>query len=196
MHSVSEVMLSPADYELYVMKFLSKLGHTEIKLTGGIGDHGVDIVSRMPDGRVAVTQVKMYDHPVEEGIVRELLGSKQFAKAEHAILITSSKLTSSARNFALSEGIEFFEGVKPESNSASSVEDVSLVETAARQFMLKQHMKSIEIESVFQSHKFYSSYIVVATGYVKTGWFKKEQRKIIVRIDDRTSAVKGYRWLA
>jgi hypothetical protein len=77
------------------------------------GDHGIDIVISKED-RLGIVQCKFWspERPVGPQVVRELIGTRaSVGKIVEALLVTSSRLTESARELADETGIQFFENV-------------------------------------------------------------------------------------
>ncbi len=93
--------LTPRQFEEVVADLLEDMDY-EVHLTPPGNDGGVDIYAyvNLPHGRIlCAVEVKHYaaDKPVKVGVVRQLLGVLELAKAPTAMLVTSSSFTAGSR---------------------------------------------------------------------------------------------------
>lgn len=96
--------ISPRQFEELVAEVLILSGYNTT-LTGGSRDKGVDIIASRTDPFGEITSViecKHYstEHPVGVSTVRALYAAKQYENANRAVLVTSSRFTNEAREFA------------------------------------------------------------------------------------------------
>lgn len=97
--------LSPMDFEALVAFLFTALGY-EVRTWQETGDRGADIVVRGRDplgmDSVGVIECKKYrrDHPVPIEAVRQLYGYSEFSRTNWAALVTTSRFTSAAAQFA------------------------------------------------------------------------------------------------
>lgn len=105
MKHIGEVLeASPTDFERLCRELFLAKGYAATR-TGGSGDGGVDLLCRK-DREVVVVQCKRYrDRPVGVNLVRELLGAMTAQRADYGYLITTSRFTRDARDFARSQNI-------------------------------------------------------------------------------------------
>jgi HJR/Mrr/RecB family endonuclease len=96
--------ISPRQFEELVAEVLERSGH-KTALTAGSRDKGVDIIASRSDpfGDVSsVIECKHYsaERPVGVSSVRALYAAKEIEDTDRAILITSSRFSNEAREFA------------------------------------------------------------------------------------------------
>jgi hypothetical protein len=81
-------------------------GHRDVRLVGGPGDGGADILSAEPSGRLVAVQCKRQMAPVPVGVVRQLNGTLAHEHSGRAgLLVTTARLTRPAAALAASTGI-------------------------------------------------------------------------------------------
>lgn len=97
--------LSPLDFEALVAFLLDSLGY-EARTWQEVGDHGIDIVVRGRDPlgmeSIGLVECKKYrsDRPVGVEVLRALYAVSEYRRANWAAVITSSRFTRAAREFA------------------------------------------------------------------------------------------------
>jgi restriction system protein len=104
------------DYEQYVQFYLSRHGFRHIRLTGGTGDLGVDLVARRGRHTYAV-QCKFYSYPVGGAAVQEVVAGMPVYHCDAALLVTNSTLTRGAWTLAERNGVEVLEHICPENDT-------------------------------------------------------------------------------
>ncbi|GAB2812005.1 hypothetical protein GCM10027091_50030 [Streptomyces daliensis] len=99
--------MSGTAFEELVAGLCRRDGCTEVRRVGGAGDHGADVVGRLPDGRTVVVQCKRYatSGAVPSRDLRELLGTQRHFCAEAAVFVTTTRFTAPAEAFARQHGI-------------------------------------------------------------------------------------------
>ncbi|MEW5987202.1 MAG: restriction endonuclease [Chloroflexota bacterium] len=101
--------LQPGEFEEYVAAVFRRKGY-RVKVTGGSGDHGVDVALQHPDGRRAIVQCKRYQNTVGEETVRELYGTLIHEEVAHAFLVTTAEISPAAREWAADKPITLIDG--------------------------------------------------------------------------------------
>lgn len=101
--------LSPAEFERYVAGLFRKKGY-EVQMRGRSGDLGVDILLTKMDGRQAIVQCKRYRNKVGPDVVRELYGTLIHEQADHAFLVTTAEISTSARRWAEGKPMSLIDG--------------------------------------------------------------------------------------
>ncbi len=95
--------MSPRDFENYVAGIFEKLGFN-VKVTKATRDGGKDIIATKayPIPYTLIIECKHWsdEHHVDVSVVRSVYGVQTAMKANQAVIVTSSKFTSDARNFA------------------------------------------------------------------------------------------------
>jgi len=94
----------PYQYEHLCAKLTTKDGWRS-RATSGSGDQGVDVICEK-DGAMVVIQCKKYTGNVGNKAVQEIHAGKSFYKADHAVVITNSGYTTSAKTLANSLGVK------------------------------------------------------------------------------------------
>lgn len=95
------------DFEELTAGLLRRDGCTEVARTGGSGDRGVDVLGRLPDGRLLVVQCKRWapGRAVGSPEIIRLVGSQRHYEADAAMIVTTSRLTRNAVQDAERHGI-------------------------------------------------------------------------------------------
>lgn len=94
--------LSPAEFEEAVASILRRNGWKDVKVQGGSGDLGADVIGTDPDGRRVVVQAKRYaaSNKVGSQEVQVLIGSQRIHRADRAMIVTTSGYTAAAVELA------------------------------------------------------------------------------------------------
>jgi hypothetical protein len=97
--------LSPTDFENFIAELLAQHGLRNVRITRIVADGGIDIWAiQFVDGKQLkyIIQCKRNaaKNKVTVGVVRELVGAKMDAGADHALLITTSEFTRPAKELA------------------------------------------------------------------------------------------------
>lgn len=183
--------MSPQEYEKYAAGFLARLGHTNIKVTGKPSDHGVDVISLSPEQEYAITQVKFYEDPVGEKVIRDLAGSMALHNVTRAILVTNSFLTKPAIIAAAQLGIDCYQNVQPiKQKSTIRIEDV---ERIAKDYCKQRGIKVRKILEVEQVFNAVAQYSVVVAAKHRAHWFSgAKEFELKLTIDMLSNSVIGY----
>jgi restriction system protein len=101
-----DVMPGSPVFERYIADLLGVDGHRDVRVVGGKGDGGVDVLSIDPSGRLLALQCKRQKDPVRINVVRELQGSLACEhRGRHGVIVTNAALTKEARDLATRTGI-------------------------------------------------------------------------------------------
>lgn len=88
-------------FENYTANLLKKLGYSNVKVTSGSGDYGVDVLASKSGIKYAI-QCKLYSNPVGNKAIQEIYSGKDFYKCDAAVVITNSTFTKAAIQLARS----------------------------------------------------------------------------------------------
>lgn len=96
--------VTPEEFELAIGELFTKRGFRVLH-SGKTGDGGVDLELRK-DGLFYIAQCKRYSsQPIGEPIVRDFYGTLTHKRADHGYLVTTSRFTKPAINFASNKPI-------------------------------------------------------------------------------------------
>ena len=95
--------MSPTEYERYCGDLLKAAGW-EVRVCGGSGDQGVDLVAER-DGLIVVLQCKMHSKSVGNSAVQEVYTGMKFHSAHRAVVVSSADFTPGARSAAQQTGV-------------------------------------------------------------------------------------------
>jgi hypothetical protein len=104
--------ITPYEFEYVVGEVLEGVGYTDVQVTKGSGDHGVDIDAVDPWGRRCIVQCKQYApaRPVGGPAVRDLIGTSNLQAGARPILVTTAGFTRDAISNARQGGVELIDG--------------------------------------------------------------------------------------
>ncbi|WP_203236601.1 restriction endonuclease [Nocardia panacis] len=101
--------LSPTEFEHALAALCRRDGCTEVRVVGGAGDLGADVIARAPDGRRIVLQAKRYRHARSVGSqdVQRFGGTARTVHAADvaAVVTTARAFTAPAQAYAAKAGI-------------------------------------------------------------------------------------------
>jgi restriction system protein len=101
--------LEPDEFELVVARVFKTMGHN-VSLSGGQGDHGVDLVVRAKNGEQWIVQCKNWKGSIGEPTIRDLFGVLHHLHADRAALVTSGTFTDQAVKWASGKPIDLIAG--------------------------------------------------------------------------------------
>lgn len=87
------------DFEYYCADLLADNGFSDVQVTRGSGDFGVDILARQGDVTYAV-QCKCYDGPVGVAAVQEVYAGRDFYDCMVGVVMTNQYFTNPAKQLA------------------------------------------------------------------------------------------------
>lgn len=96
------------EFESYIANLLKKLGYSNVRVTSGSGDFGVDVLASKLGTRYAF-QCKLYSNPVGNKAVQEVVSGKIYYKCDKAIVVTNNYFTSSAKELANATQVELWD---------------------------------------------------------------------------------------
>lgn len=99
--------MSGTEFEDHVAALCRRDGCTDVRRVGGAGDHGADVLGRLPDGRTLIVQCKRYatTRTIAARDLRDLLGSKAHFRADFAVFVTTTRFSRQSLDFAVQHGI-------------------------------------------------------------------------------------------
>lgn len=92
------------DFEYFCADLLRKNGFTEVSVTKGSGDQGVDILA-IKDGIKYAIQCKNYASPLSNTPVQEINAGKTFYNCHVGVVMTNSVFTASSKDLAQATGV-------------------------------------------------------------------------------------------
>ena len=107
--------LSPAGFEEYCEKYVSKLGWEVIKRNNYDGGIDIRALKEFKDGTIKklIVQCKHWEKPIGPDVLRELVGSAEDEESKHKkilMVITSSRFTPGTTKYAEKFNIELIDG--------------------------------------------------------------------------------------
>lgn len=101
--------MSGPDFEQWTARLLRRSGCTEVRVVGGAGDAGLDVLARSPGGLRVVVQCKRYNYlttKVGSPEVQRFAGTARIVhRADIALMITTTNYTAPAERLAQQAGI-------------------------------------------------------------------------------------------
>jgi restriction system protein len=110
--TLDEIMrLSPGGFEEFVADLFHRTGYA-VKVVGGDGDHGVDLVVTNPEGKRELVQCKRWDRKwIGEPVVREFYGALMHdGSAVRGYIVTTSFFSNAARRWAEGKPMSLIDG--------------------------------------------------------------------------------------
>lgn len=108
--TLSDLMaMTPQDFEAYIAALFEAYGH-DAHVTGGNGDHGVDVWVTTDQESRWIVQCKRYSGSVGEPVVRDLYGTLLHAEAQRAYLFTTGSITKQAYDWIGEKPIVLYDG--------------------------------------------------------------------------------------
>lgn len=99
--------LHPTEFERVVATALGAAGW-RLRVVGGAGDEGADLIGKDPEGRPALVQCKRFSegNTVGSQTVQMVIGARTIHSTERALIVTTARFTEPARSLARRHGIE------------------------------------------------------------------------------------------
>ncbi|MFE5375166.1 restriction endonuclease [Streptomyces mirabilis] len=104
--------LGPKEFEHAIAYLCQRDGCTDVKVVGGAGDLGADVIATAPDGRRIVIQCKRYGptHKVTSPDAQRFGGTCYTVHQAHVpVLVTTSTFTAQAASYATAQGIRLYD---------------------------------------------------------------------------------------
>ena len=95
-------------FEYYIANLLRAFGLTNVTVTQGSGDYGVDIIAYAGEEKIAI-QCKHYAKPVGIKAVQEVYAGKAHNNAVAAAVITNNYFTDAARTLAAETDVQLWD---------------------------------------------------------------------------------------
>ena len=89
-------LTSGFEFEECFATILSKLGFSDIEVTSGSGDFGIDVLAKDNNGILYGFQCKLYSNSVGNDAVQQAYAGKKHYKCDIAIVVTNSTFTEQA----------------------------------------------------------------------------------------------------
>ena len=111
--------ISPVDcmegheFEYFCAKLLSEVGFSEVKVTSGSGDQGVDILA-LKDGTKYAIQCKNYARALSNTPVQEVSAGRLFYGCHVGVVMTNSTFTTGSRQLADATNVVLWDRTKLE----------------------------------------------------------------------------------
>lgn len=104
--------MTPDRFEQHVAGLLQRDGCTDVQVIGGANDLGADVIATSPDGLRVVVQCKRYTkRPVGSPELQTFGGTARPVHRAHiACMVTTSRFTKPAVDYAASMGIQLIDG--------------------------------------------------------------------------------------
>lgn len=99
--------LSGEEFEEFCADVLRGNGYTDVEVTKGSGDHGVDVLAKK-DGLKYAIQCKRYSKPVGNKAVQEVYSGKDIYKADVAVVMSNMDFTQQAIEDARKLNVELW----------------------------------------------------------------------------------------
>jgi restriction system protein len=102
--------LTPSEFEHVVATAFGASGW-KVRVVGGAGDEGADLIGTDPEGRRTVIQCKRYAQGQSIGspVIQLVIGARAIHRAERAVVVTTSHFTEPARRLAGREHVELID---------------------------------------------------------------------------------------
>lgn len=92
------------EFEYYCANILKRNGFTNVSVTQGSGDQGVDILATKEDVKYAI-QCKNYATPLGNKPIQEVTAGKMFYNCHVGVVLTNSTFTHNAQELAKATGV-------------------------------------------------------------------------------------------
>lgn len=96
------------EFEYFCADLLRKNGFTNVDVTPGSGDQGVDILAKKEGKRYAI-QCKCYSSPLGNGPVQEVYAGMKFYSCDIGIVMTNSVFTKGGVDLARRTGVQLWD---------------------------------------------------------------------------------------
>ncbi|MGN0917596.1 MAG: restriction endonuclease, partial [Oxalobacter sp.] len=96
------------EFEYYCADLLEKVGFTNVDVTKGSGDQGVDIIANKGKLKYAI-QCKCYSSPLGNTPIQEVFTGMHFYGCDKAAVMTNSTFTQGGRSLARKTGVELWD---------------------------------------------------------------------------------------
>lgn len=101
---VPNTVTNGQEYEYFVAEYLRRTGYSQVEVTKGSNDYGVDVLATKNGIKYAV-QCKYYSSPVNLKAVQEVVAGAPCYGCNAAMVVTNNTFTKSAVNLATANGV-------------------------------------------------------------------------------------------
>lgn len=105
------IVVTGLEYEYAVARYLEHKGYTDVTVTQGSGDYGVDVLA-YKDGCKYAVQCKYYTGSVSLDAVQEAVAGKAVYGCDVAMVVTNSTFTKAAHQLAQANGVILLDHVQ------------------------------------------------------------------------------------
>ena len=126
-------------FEQYCADILRKIGYTNVSVTTGSGDYGIDILADH-DGVTYAIQCKCYSHPVGNKAVQEAFSGKEYYKRMVAAVITNNTFTQAAVKTAAETRVLLWDRTKLREMILTAKPELKQISSASLNAYLNQHL--------------------------------------------------------
>lgn len=98
-------------FEQYAADILRLIGYSNVTVTTGSGDYGIDVLAER-EGVTYAIQCKCYSNPVGNKAVQEAFSGKEYYKKMVAVVLTNSTFTSAALKTAVETRVLLWDRAK------------------------------------------------------------------------------------
>lgn len=148
--------LDGVEFEEYLLAHFVKLGYKGT-LTPKTNDYGADLILKKYDEKIVV-QAKRYSSKVGIEAVQQIIGAKEYYKADKGMVITNNYFTPNAVNLASSSNIELWDRKKLLNIFYKSNGKENLIETFGEEITQKRICKKCNAEMKLRQGKFGAFY--------------------------------------
>lgn len=108
---VSVDLMDGHDFEYWCANLLRKNGYSQVKVTPGSGDQGVDILA-VKDGVKFAIQCKRYSSDLGNTPIQEVSAGKQYYHCQVGVVMTNSHFTKGAKDLARATDVRLWDREK------------------------------------------------------------------------------------
>ncbi len=117
-------------FEEFLLAHFQKLGYKG-ETTAKTNDYGADLILKK-DGEIIVVQAKRYSNRVGISAIQEILGAKEYYKANKCMVVTNNFFTHNAINLANSSSVELWDRnrlieIMSKQNGRESIESMKTI---------------------------------------------------------------------
>ncbi len=153
------------EYEYTVADYLRSMGYTNVSVTKGSGDFGIDVIA-FKNGHKYAVQCKYYRSPVSLDAVQEAVAGKAMYGCDCAMVVTNNTFTKSAKKLANRNNVVLLSNITDNHEYRTPKEkslwidkfnrvNSEIVEEEKRYYQTGEHYKKLDVSSISGlPHKF------------------------------------------
>lgn len=136
------------NFEYWCRDLFAKLGYSNLSVTSGSGDYGVDIIGYNNNERIAI-QCKRYNDKVGNKAIQEVFSGAHYYNCNRAIVITNNYFTPQAIDTARNHGVRLIDR-----NELTSILNNINIEEAKRQPEIQARAKKYKTQMTITKSAF------------------------------------------